>query len=527
MAPEIATPLSDEAADVQFQWYIPPKPDVPRGWLVYTLDFILATLQGYFTEPQKISHAPAWLVIGRIMQAFMAVAQLLLMLLAWLPITSTLFEVVARTFSRNALGFFLRACYWKAKLSYLGQDTIIDQNVEIWGPANVSIGSRCHIDTTVRLAAGERRHRQHGSIRIGNFVHLGPGVHIAGRGGVYIHDFVGIMANAHLYSATGVIERPSDPGQLISMSHMAPHDQQHVVEAPIVVEDFAFLGMMTRVMPGVGVGRGAVVHANCELVRDVPPFANIGGVPRGRQIGWRKPRRKSPLWAIPTVEQIAKLDRPLIEVLTDPNDESSLDEILELHFEAFRDGVTTQLGRSFVRRYYKAMIRRKGATLWIARINGRICGFMGCTTDRKAFERAQRSGMTRLLALWRFITFRLSPIAALRVLRKRRLSHDYRDYAELLSIVVAPSDRRLGLGKKFLDVWVDALRAASIPGYIVFTDNMEGIRFYEKYRGECLFKFELHSLWSACYRFQVGKPEKQAETPSGDSERPRRETTLA
>lgn len=490
------------AADLHAQWYIAPKPHVPRGWLVYTLDFVLATLQGHFTEPQKISHAPMWLVVGRLVQGVMAVAQAILMLLAWLPITSTLYETVARIFSRNALGFFLRACFWKAKLRYLGQDTIIDQNVEIWGPANVSIGSRCHIDTSVRLAAGERRHRQHGYIRIGNFVHLGPGVHIAGRGVVHVHDMVGIMANAHLYSATGVIERPADPGQLVSMSHMAPHDQQHIVEAPIVVEEYAFIGMMARIMPGVRVGRGAVIHANCELVRDVPAFANIGGAPRAKQIGWRKPRRTSANWVEPSAETIAHYDKPVIEVLSDPNDEDSLEEILELHFEAFRDGVTTQLGRSFVRRYYKAMINANGAALWVAKVNDRICGFMGCTTNRKAFEKAQRSGTTRMLAMWRFLTFRLSPIAILRVLKKRRLAHGYSDNAELLSIVVAPTERRLGMGKKFLDLWMETLHKASLPGYIVFTDNREGIRFYEKYRGECLFKFELNTLWSACYRFK-------------------------
>ncbi|HWL93488.1 MAG TPA: hypothetical protein VNT79_08120, partial [Phycisphaerae bacterium] len=42
------------------------------------------------------------------------------------------------------------------------------------------------------------------------------------------------------------------------------------------------------------IGRGAIVHANTELLRSVPPFSNFGGVPRGRHIGWRKPLRLSP-----------------------------------------------------------------------------------------------------------------------------------------------------------------------------------------------------------------------------------------
>jgi acetyltransferase-like isoleucine patch superfamily enzyme len=283
-----------EIADLARSWYVPAGPPAKTGWLVYSLDFVLATLQSSITEPQKVRRTAGWLIIGTLVRALMAVAQALLMLLAKIPVVSWFMETLVRTFTRNAAGFFLRSCYWKARLKRLGIDTLIDQGVEIWGPKNVSIGSNCHIDTNVRLAAGERRHRQRGSIVIGNCVHLGPGVHIAGRGGVEIRDYVGIMANAHLYSATGVVERPGDPGQLISMSHSAPHDQQHIVEGPIQIDHYAFIGMMTRIMPGVKVGFGAVVHGNCELTRDVPPFANIGAVPRGRQIGWRRPRRRSP-----------------------------------------------------------------------------------------------------------------------------------------------------------------------------------------------------------------------------------------
>ena len=59
-------------------------------------------------------------------------------------------------------------------------------------------------------------------------------------------------------------------------------------------------------------------------------------------------------------------------------------------------------------------------------------------------------------------------------------------YLRTSSIVVSPAERRLGLGKKFLDLWMETLRAANAPGYIVFTDNLEGIRFYEKYKGTYL-----------------------------------------
>ncbi len=506
------TAATDDGRAVERLWYIPPKPIPPQGFLVYSRDFILAAMQGRITAPQQINRAWYWQVLAVLVLSIMAVIQSVLMLLAVVPITSCLLETISRVFTRNAAGFFLRACYWKAKLKYLGQDTIIDQGVEIWGPAAVSIGSQCHIDTNVRLAAGERRQQQHGWITIGDYVHLGPGVHIAGRGGVKIGDFVGIMANAHLYSATGVLLHPADPGRLISMTHMAPHDQQYIVEAPIHIDDYACIGMMSRVMPGVRVGRGAVIHANAELTHDVAPFANLGAIPRGRQIGWRKPRRASAFLVRGTAleEEIAALGDQApatgirIRELLNSNEAATLAQVIDLHIQAFPDGVTTQLGRRFLHQYYVAMVNSHGASLWIAERDGEVCGFLGCATDRFAFERAHRSGAARALALWRFITLRLSPIAVVRSIRKKRLAHGVPERAELLSIVVAPTLRRSGLGKRFLNLWLHRLRLANIAGFIVFTDNPEGINFYEKYGGETLFKFNMRSVWSACYRFRVG-----------------------
>ena len=288
-------PSESRGEAIERLWYIRP-PTVPRrGWLVYSLDFIIASLQGCATNPEGLRRTTGWLILGSIVRFFAAIAQAVLMLLSLIPVISWFVEILARTFTRNAAGFFLRSCYWKARLRTLGQDTIIDQCVDIWGARYVSIGSNCHLDAYVRFKAGERKHGQHGYIDIGNHVHIGPGALIAGRGGITIEDYVSLSASVRLYSATNTIERPDDPGLLISMSHVAPPDRQHTIEAPIAIESYVFLGMKSCVLPGVRIGRGAIIHANCELTRDVPAFANIGGLPRGRQIGWRRPRRTSPL----------------------------------------------------------------------------------------------------------------------------------------------------------------------------------------------------------------------------------------
>jgi ribosomal protein S18 acetylase RimI-like enzyme len=214
---------------------------------------------------------------------------------------------------------------------------------------------------------------------------------------------------------------------------------------------------------------------------------------------------------------------PVIREVGSADDVATIAQVVDLHFEAFPQGITTQLGRTFVFDYYVAMITSRGASLWVAELDGKVCGFLGCAADRKLFEKSHRSGVVRLQALWRFLTFRLNPFAILRALKKKSLSKKFREPAELLSIVVSPELRRAGVGRRFLKVWSEKMAANKVDSYLVFTDNPEGLSFYEKYGGQCLFKFVLRGAWSACYRFDantIGSGEfdkkKEQDRPDGD-----------
>lgn len=54
---------------------------------------------------------------------------------------------------------------------------------------------------------------------------------------------------------------------------------QGIEVAPIVIEDEAWLGNGTYVMPGVTIGTRAIVAANSVVTKDVPPYAIVGGNP--------------------------------------------------------------------------------------------------------------------------------------------------------------------------------------------------------------------------------------------------------
>jgi maltose O-acetyltransferase len=52
-----------------------------------------------------------------------------------------------------------------------------------------------------------------------------------------------------------------------------------VERAPIVIEDDVWLGTGVVVMPGVRIGRGAIVGALSVVTRDVPPLHIVAGQP--------------------------------------------------------------------------------------------------------------------------------------------------------------------------------------------------------------------------------------------------------
>lgn len=66
------------------------------------------------------------------------------------------------------------------------------------------------------------------------------------------------------------------------------NDPQHIsVGADVVIDDYVWIGARSTIMPGVKIGKGAVVGTCALVTKDVPPLAIVGGIP-AKIIGQRK-----------------------------------------------------------------------------------------------------------------------------------------------------------------------------------------------------------------------------------------------
>jgi len=113
---------------------------------------------------------------------------------------------------------------------------------------------------------------------IGNHVWIGPQSYFDARD-LVIEDYVGwgpgakVLGSAH----TGV---PAD----------VPIIQTDLVIKPVRIRAWADIGVNAVILPGVTVGKGAIVGAGAVVTKDVAPFAVVAGVP-ARFIKWRTGRR--------------------------------------------------------------------------------------------------------------------------------------------------------------------------------------------------------------------------------------------
>jgi acetyltransferase-like isoleucine patch superfamily enzyme len=103
-------------------------------------------------------------------------------------------------------------------------------------------------------------------IEIGEGTVVGFWATIDGRRGVKLGKSVNISSEVAMWTA----------------QHDPNHPHFAVRGGPIVVEDLAWISFRATILPGVTIGRGAIVAANAVVTKDVEPYAIVAGMPAAK-----------------------------------------------------------------------------------------------------------------------------------------------------------------------------------------------------------------------------------------------------
>jgi maltose O-acetyltransferase len=158
-------------------------------------------------------------------------------------------DYLIRDWLMNVPLHFLRRSIIKLRFNSVGKNTNFLIGVEFRKPKNITIGNNTVVNKKVLLD---------------------------GRGGNLI-----IGNNVDIAQETNIWTLEHDV-----------HDDFHTdTGSDVIIEDYVWIASRCTILPGVTIGRGAIVASNSVVTKDVPQMAIVGGVP-AKIIGTRKSELK-------------------------------------------------------------------------------------------------------------------------------------------------------------------------------------------------------------------------------------------
>lgn len=127
---------------------------------------------------------------------------------------------------------------------------------------------------------------------LGHATHLLMGVEIRNGQNIYLGQNTAVNKNVLLDGRGGklIIGNNVDIAQetnIWTMQHDVHDDYHKAVGGDVIIEDSAWIASRVTILPGVTIGRGAVVASNSVVTKNVLPMEIVAGIP-AKKIGERK-----------------------------------------------------------------------------------------------------------------------------------------------------------------------------------------------------------------------------------------------
>jgi acetyltransferase-like isoleucine patch superfamily enzyme len=170
----------------------------------------------------------------------------------------------------GAFDVTMRRAAWRALTRAFGDGVQIGRGVLCRHPETFEIGSGVFVGDQAVVQG-----RFDGRCVIGDHVWIGPQSYFDARD-LVIEEYVGWGPGARVLGSMHTA-LPTD----------VPIIQTDLTIRPVRIGAWADIGVNAVVLPGVTIGKGAIVGAGAVVTRNVPAFAIVAGVP-ARLVRWRE-----------------------------------------------------------------------------------------------------------------------------------------------------------------------------------------------------------------------------------------------
>jgi len=157
----------------------------------------------------------------------------------------------------HSIRLFLYRYFFRVKI---GENSSIHWRAEFNLPSGIEIGHNTIVGNDAFLDGRFKRTWKEGEGKISRYVNdfLNPK-----NRPLQIGNNVSIAGEVRIYT----------------MEHDIDDPQFLEIGAPVVIDDYVVIGSRVTILPGVHIGKGAVVASGAVVTKDVEPYVVVGGVP--------------------------------------------------------------------------------------------------------------------------------------------------------------------------------------------------------------------------------------------------------
>ena len=179
------------------------------------------------------------------------------------------------------------------------------------------------------------------------------------------------------------------------------------------------------------------------------------------------------------------------------------DAIARIHAQELSAGLLPLLGKRFLRQLYRRAALDRQGLLIVAKRNGQCVGFVMGTTDPPSYYRGVRLRALPAVGLALVRNPRL--VGRILSLARYASRQPGAPFAELLSIAVAASQQRFGVGQGLYDAFCRELSQRGIEEFCVTASETQGaaLKFYRRQGGEVVSETDLGGLRSFTFICRV------------------------
>lgn len=165
----------------------------------------------------------------------------------------------------------IRSKWLIPQFKFCGKNTRFERIGRLVGAEHISIGDLCFFTEGFYLTAWNKNGKS-AEISIGNHCDFGAYNHITSTNRVIIGD--------NLLTGKWVTITDNSHGDTtLNMLKLSPSKRPIISRGPVIIGKDVWIGDKATILPGVTIGDGAIIAANAVVVKDVPPYTVVAGVP--------------------------------------------------------------------------------------------------------------------------------------------------------------------------------------------------------------------------------------------------------